>query len=83
MGDAVHTVSEYFGPKLVSVGHRRISFADAWRDPQLRKRAARAAQRATNAKLREIRKDPSRGELDQLSLINRLLLGLLMENDIG
>ena len=78
MGDAVQTVSEYFGPKLVTIGHRRISFAEAWRDPQLRKRATHAALRALRDKERAIGKRPS-PESDHLSLINNLLLDLLLD----
>ncbi len=78
MRDRVRFIAEHFGPKLVSVGHRRISFAEAWRDPQLRKRAIYAAQRALRDEQRAISKWPS-PECDRLAVIADLLLELLLE----
>ena len=83
MSDAIRTVSAYFGPKLVTVGARRISFAEAWKEPQLRKRAVHAAQRALRDKQQEIGKGPS-PESDELVMITNLLLDLPMaEGGIG
>lgn len=85
MPSAVATVSAYFGPQLVKDGPRRVSFAEAWSDPELRMRAVRAANRALNAKQRPLLKklragaEEAKAESDQLSLITNLLLDLLME----
>jgi hypothetical protein len=83
MRDRVRFVSEHFGPKLVSIGNRRISFAEAWRDPQLRKRAIYAAQRTLRDEQRAISKWPS-PDCDRLAVIADLLLELPLEDgDIG
>ncbi len=43
----LNVISEYFGPELVSDGRgRRISFAEAWDEPQLRVHAVEEATRA-------------------------------------
>ncbi len=69
-------ISQYFGPDLVAVGRRRISFAEAWNNPKLRTRAIGAARHALNVQRREL----GIGACQQIARIADLLLDLLMED---
>jgi hypothetical protein len=71
----VDLISQYFGPDLVAVGRRRISFAEAWQNPRLRTRAIGAARHALNVQRREL----GIGACQQIARIADLLLDVLLE----
>jgi hypothetical protein len=76
----VDAISTHFGPFLVSIAcGRRVSFADAWNDPALRLRAINAAIRALNSERIAAAGTAPRAAGKQISTINNLLLGLLMQ----
>lgn len=75
----VLTISSHFGPSLVSVPfRRRVSFADAWRDPALREHAINCAVRVLNREQRAARKASSAVN-EQISVINNLLLDVAIQ----
>ncbi len=75
MSANVDLISQYFGPDLLAVGRRRISFAEAWQNPRLRTRAIGAARHVLNVQRREL----GIGACKQIVRIADLLLDVLLE----